>query len=149
MEGTMTVVVFLRTSLQAKCCDTETLAGRTGWSTLSWATVLCSVCQKEREKPRVTQPFKQLCGSLLCPFHDTATAGCWELCPGGSMPRRRGHRAGQRASNQPQGKSPTRACWIKALAVVQLLSCIQLFVTRPPPNTQTEAHKASVSFTIF
>ena len=35
------------------------------------------------------------------------------------------------------------ACCIKGLVVVQLLSCIQLFVTPP-----TAAHKPSMSFTI-
>ena len=65
----MIIVVFLWGSLQAKCCDTETFVGRTGWPTIPWATDLYSLCQKERQKPQVTQPFKQLGGSLLCPFH--------------------------------------------------------------------------------
>ena len=135
IEETMTIVVFLRASLQAKCCDTETLAGRTGWSTLSWATVLCSVCQKEREKPRVIQPFKQLCGSLLCPFHDTATAGCWELCPGGSMPREGGHRAGQTASNQPQGKSPDQSMLDQSIGCCSIAKLYPTFCDPPPPPT--------------
>ena len=149
IEGTMIIVVFLWGSLQAKWCDTETFVGRTGWPTIPWATDLYSLCQKEREKPQVTQPFKQLGGSLLCPFHrwghsHTATAGCWELCQVGSMPRRKGHRTGQTASNRPQGKSPDVSMGIKGLVVVQSLSCIQLFVTQ-----RTAAHvKASMSFTI-